>query len=269
MRFFFNLFSLIFSIINIYAFQDSTNVYQIEYERTLTLEKNPKPLVANYEYTKFIEINKSLYGKKNKIKTTSVLSEDEDDDSILYFTPSGKNVTAVYKDYNDAVFYSKHEVAYKYFVVQDSLDIFNWNIEEQTKEILGFKCQFATMDFRGRTYEAWFAPKLPVGGPWKYDGLPGMILELKSIDNFIAFKTIAIKNGKLSQEKLIDNPFDGKETLTWNEFKALYKKKALELISYRPNKYSAGIISSRGGIENYIAKDDEEYNKALKEASKN
>lgn len=254
---------MVFYFYDVFSQQDSINIYKIQYERILTFEDDFKPFVSIYEYTKFIEFNKSVYNKKGKIKSPNKLVSDDEDDTILYFTPSGKNVSVVFKDYEKMEFYSKHEVAFKHFVVKDSLGIFNWNINNEKKEILGFKCQLATMDFRGRKYEAWFATELPVGGPWKYDGLPGMILEIKSIDNFISFKAIGVKNTKIELHTL-ENPFKTNNTLTWSQFKALYKKKAIELISYRPNENAGGVESSRGGIETYIDEDDEEYKRALK-----
>ena len=246
--------------------QDSINVYQVQYERTLTLEHLYNPLVATYEYTKFIEYNKSIYKKKrNSIKSNSTLIKDKNDDSNLFFNSSEKNTSVVFKDYGKNEFFSKHEVNYRYFVVKDSLTIFNWSIKSKKKEILGFSCQLASMDYRGRKYEAWFTTELPVGGPWKYDGLPGMILELKSIDNFIAFKTISIKNNKIKLDAL-KNPFKTKKALSWSQFTALYKKKTLELFSYQFDEGDSapGVVSSRGGIEFYISEDDREYNKALK-----
>ncbi|WP_336127586.1 GLPGLI family protein [Mesoflavibacter sp. CH_XMU1422-2] len=252
---------------NIYAQQDSINVYQVQYDRTLTVESTQNTLHGVYELTTFIEFEKSFFQRKNAYQNNNKLVVDDDDDTVFINTPSEKNVSVVYKDYDKNCFYNKHEIAYKYFVVKDSLNIYNWTILSDSKEILGFKCQLATMSFRGRQYEAWFTTELPVGGPWKYDGLPGMILEIKSLDNFIAFKAFNVKNAKIKLET-IENPLNTKKVLTWEEFKALYKKKAIELISYKPNENAVGVESSRGGIENYIDEDDEEYNKALKKIHK-
>ena len=53
-----------------------------------------------------------------------------------------------------------------------------WQILSETKELLGYSCQLATCDFRGRTWYAWFSTDIPVNeGPWKLFGLPGLVLE--------------------------------------------------------------------------------------------
>ena len=49
--------------------------------------------------------------------------------------------------------------------------------------ISGYETQRATCQFRGRSYEAWFTPSIPISaGPNFFGGLPGLILELHSMD---------------------------------------------------------------------------------------
>lgn len=53
-----------------------------------------------------------------------------------------------------------------------------WIVEDSIKEILGYTCKKATCDFRGRHWIAWYAVDIPFkDGPWKLNGLPGLILE--------------------------------------------------------------------------------------------
>jgi len=69
----------------------------------------------------------------------------------------------------------------------------NWNITEKTDTINGFLVQQAFVEFGGRRWEAWFAPDLPIPiGPYKFYGLPGLIVNIKDSSGTWAFmmKTI-------------------------------------------------------------------------------
>lgn len=239
--------------------KDSVSVFQIEYRKTLTIENSAKTFTTLHGLQRYIEFDVSMFNKISESQMPNQLIDDKDDDSVFYITPQGNNVSLVYKEYSTGKFYSKNDIAYKYFLIEDSLENFNWQILGETKEILGYACQLATMDYRGRSYEAWFATELPIGGPWKYDGLPGMILSIQSEQKFISFEAISIKSSKVKLAK-IDNPFKTKDAISWDAFKKLYKEKAIALGRYTPGEGdSGGIILSRRGIETYIEENDTEY----------
>lgn len=66
------------------------------------------------------------------------------------------------------------------YYVSEDLETINWQLQKDEKNIGNFKCQKATADFRGRHYTAWFTQEIPVNlGPWKFNGLPGLILEIR------------------------------------------------------------------------------------------
>ncbi len=51
-------------------------------------------------------------------------------------------------------------------------------VEDSTKTILDYQCIMATTDFHGRKWTVWFTPEIPMqDGPWKFCGLPGLIME--------------------------------------------------------------------------------------------
>lgn len=55
-----------------------------------------------------------------------------------------------------------------------------WKLADGERSILGYACRRATCTFRGRNYEAWYAPEIAVSaGPWKFGGLPGLILAIR------------------------------------------------------------------------------------------
>ncbi len=72
---------------------------------------------------------------------------------------------------------------------------FNWKIDPETSDVLNYSCQKATVSFRGREYTAWFTSDIPVSdGPWKFIGLPGLILKVYDSEQRFSFELIGIEN---------------------------------------------------------------------------
>lgn len=69
----------------------------------------------------------------------------------------------------------------------------NWEKTSETKIILGYECNTAITFFRGRKYKAFYSKKIsPTFGPWKFNGLGGLILEIQSEDNQYSFTATKI-----------------------------------------------------------------------------
>lgn len=61
----------------------------------------------------------------------------------------------------------------------EKLPLFNWEIGNEKKKILGYSCIKATVKHRKRNYIAWFTNEIPFqDGPYKFSGLPGLIVEI-------------------------------------------------------------------------------------------
>lgn len=65
----------------------------------------------------------------------------------------------------------------KYYVEQNLN--FKWIIKEDKEKIENFPVQKAETDFGGRKWIAWFTTEIPIqDGPYKFSGLPGLILKI-------------------------------------------------------------------------------------------
>jgi GLPGLI family protein len=74
------------------------------------------------------------------------------------------------------------------FIAEEPIPIMHWNILTDNKKLGNYSCQKATTTFRGRDYEAWFTTEIPVSdGPWKFHGLPGLILEVYDSNKEVQF----------------------------------------------------------------------------------
>jgi GLPGLI family protein len=66
-------------------------------------------------------------------------------------------------------------------------------ILNEFKAILNYKCQKATVDFGERVFEVWFTPDVPISdGPWKIQGLPGLVVSAKTIDGLHSFEITSL-----------------------------------------------------------------------------
>jgi GLPGLI family protein len=121
---------------------------------------------------------------KKKVEVTT----DEDKSEVnLYFnfdinTPISLGMlTDIKNNYTiDHNFFPIDFAAIKFdtLFVKDKARIISWELLNETKNINSFSCQKAIGNFRGRTYIVWFTNDIPVSlGPWKLNGLPGLILE--------------------------------------------------------------------------------------------
>lgn len=77
----------------------------------------------------------------------------------------------------------------------EPLPVQNWELGEDSLTIAGNLCQNATCRFRGRDYTAWFTTDIPISnGPWKFGGLPGLILKVYDKEKQYVFECVGIEN---------------------------------------------------------------------------
>jgi len=75
------------------------------------------------------------------------------------------------------------------YLIEEPMPAISWKIENDTATFGGLHCQKATTHFKGRDYIAWFCPDLPFhSGPWKLNGLPGVIVDAHDTKNEVLFK---------------------------------------------------------------------------------
>jgi GLPGLI family protein len=126
--------------------------------------------------------------------------------------------------------FQHRQLLQSHYLMKDPQPEINWAIAEETKKIGDYNCQKATARFRGREYTAWFCVDLPYRfGPWKLQGLPGLILEAYDAKGEVKFMFNRFVNSDIKKFTMIELPPDGIQT-TEKEF-----LKTLEAIRSNPN----------------------------------
>lgn len=95
-------------------------------------------------------------------------------------------------------------------VIADQKPSIDWKITNEQNKILGFSVFKAIGNFRGREYTAWFTYEIPVAlGPWKLDGLPGLILRAEEKYGVASYEaTEIIQNSKIKIPDIVYQSFE-------------------------------------------------------------
>lgn len=116
----------------------------------------------------------------------------------------------------------------------------DWKLADSTRTILGYSCQLAECHFRGRDYQAWFTPEIPLNeGPWKFNGLPGLIMEVYDTKHHYHFTLAGLQQS-------------GTEPVCYYDFQSHYEKigRIEYLKACRSNKGTNPEIRKRLNLDN-------------------
>ena len=129
--------------------------------------------------------NKSYYPGSAKLKGRMKDYWSEYQYSQIYV--QGKELTEW------AVMPSPEFTQYRY---TEPWPLMQWTLESEKQTICGYQCQRATCHWRGRDYEAWFTSAIPLkSGPWKFGGLPGLIMMIYDTKHLYTWEAVSVENG--------------------------------------------------------------------------
>ena len=160
---------------------------------------------------KLLEIGKSYskYYDYEAYQQDSVMAVDYPDGlpfSKFLKLPYHPTWESTVKDLKSGTTRTYDKVFIDRYVYEEPLNTMKWSLAPGSEMICGYKCHKATTSFRGRKWTAWYAPQIPVDyGPWKFGGLPGLILKAESDDGDQKFEAVSIhKNGhKIGLERFL------------------------------------------------------------------
>lgn len=181
-------------------------------------------MVFNKEQSYYVTAKDSLE-KAEKVNEQKTFTNDDDSGGTIY------NGIKVSKTGDQVVYHIKKNTIWSTFLyrkmvyVKETAPKINWKISNETKKIGKFNCKKATTQFRGRNYTAWFTTEIPLPfGPWKLNGLPGLILEAYDTNKntYWYFKNIEYPSKTKENVKYLTIPIKEK-FLNYDEFKQFQK----------------------------------------------
>lgn len=178
--------SLLILFLTVNSYCQNSGRIEYEYIKNLGIDyQTIGVLEFAHNTSKFIELKVS--NDKVKINNSNEIT----------VTKNSKYSSINFLDIDNNILYSQFSLFNKRYSTKEEIAKIEWKIINKTKQIGTYECQKAQANFRGRIYNVWFTSKIPVKfGPWKLQGLPGLILEAEDSKSEIIFraKKITLKN---------------------------------------------------------------------------
>lgn len=185
--------TILFLIATTYSIAQNRFCGEIIYQETTNFAwKNSRDFILKFD------ISHALYEEQlpTKSKQKQEVVEKNEGNQLNRTMPRNNLNPEFFYNNRDEFYFMEIYFDEELYVKEDSF-AWDWQLEEETKQIGNFTCQKATTHFRGRDYTAWFAPSIPIPfGPWKFHGLSGLILEI--YDSKMEFH-IQAKNIKIEE----------------------------------------------------------------------
>lgn len=157
-----------------------------------------------FEFNMLLNSNSSYFEPIKKIDNNQY--ENMSDPGKIKIIPTLGNPT--FKDLNKGIYYLSSDYTGELVYISESIPEYNWEIQKDTKEILGYEVRKAICTSNNKGLTAWYAPKLPYSnGPKLVGGLPGLILELET-DNIGEDKATHIFTAKSIKVKSKSSKLD-------------------------------------------------------------
>lgn len=214
---------------------------EVEYVQSTHFSRDfSRDFILRFNNDESIYKETNITEKKEKIEQTN---KDEGQELIREISRNNLNPEFFYND-RESFHFMQVWFDKELLVKEDSL-AWRWDLKDEVRKIGAFNCQKANIKFRGREYTAWFTNEIPVPfGPWKFQGLPGLILEVYDKDKVfhIVAKKVEIEKQDKCEIKVDSLKFQ--EALTIKQ----YLKKKVELIKDDFAKLSSRLPKGYGPL---------------------
>ena len=205
-----NLLSIIASA-QVCIVYESENVFNLNHGGLDISFPEAKIRSSLYLYDTFsLWADDSLYVNKNEIR-----------ESRQVFVVA-KEIYQLYNQHD--IYYRDISNTFRQYSYQEPQEL-SWEVHDnESKEIIGFKCYRATRDSGGTMIEVWFTKELPYSsGPEFYGfNLPGTILELNRSNKYKSFKAVGIRTDDISKFSELPLFHEEEEHQTIRNNKLLY-----------------------------------------------
>ncbi|WP_426478445.1 GLPGLI family protein [Chryseobacterium sp. CBSDS_008] len=180
------------------------------------------------DFTLFVENGKSYFVSDNFLKRDSILNSIQKKQGIGFNfanTPNTRFRSVVIKD-SGIKNISFYDNILKYYFSYQETPNFNWKLISEKKKIGDYSCSKAETVYAGRTWIAWYTTEISINeGPYKFNGLPGLIIQISDTKDDYNFELISIKKGNFPNDNTVfsENYLKKHKQLTKEEYLKVIK----------------------------------------------
>ena len=144
---------------------------------SLYLNEENSLFISDYRINLDTILNNANFSDLDKLRSLPKPSSNK----RIFKSASSKKII-IYDEFYDKI--------YKY---NDSVNM-QWKITDIYDTLNNMKIRKAETKFRGRNYTAWYTSEIPISdGPYKFKGLPGLIIKLYDSKKEINYSLIGLK----------------------------------------------------------------------------
>lgn len=168
--------------------------YQFKFLKDAKISENPREglcvLQIGENYSKFSDTKTlqrdSIFEKFSHLESVGAKEMNQ----LFMYNPLWSMESLKSSTDKKVTYQKRYKTKYEYEEFQPE---FKWQLHNDSKKILDYSCKKATVKYRGREFIAWYTTEVPINnGPYVFEGLPGLILELEDSQNKYHFTAIGI-----------------------------------------------------------------------------
>ncbi|OEY72948.1 GLPGLI family protein [Salegentibacter salarius] len=254
---------IIFSLIFSSAFAQNKEIedqfkYKATYDLTWQIDSTDAESIQNETMVLYMGDNISRFTSENFLKHDSInelRKKNFEKTGRFMAPPQTKFKYKLFKNLTEGRLYFFEKIARDRFKYIEELPLQEWEIHPEIKEVSGYNVQKATTIYAGRDYIAWFTSEIPVSdGPYKFSGLPGLIIEIADTKNYYHFKLSGFK--EIGTAATVSTDEDRYTKVSKNDFLTAQENYARDPL---------GTLSKAGITIGWSEKEEKSAKKELKE----
>lgn len=212
--------------------------------------------VIPYYAKLFVNGNKTLYVTDARIQSDSLrlrFKETMDLSILSVSKKKGNKAEYITGDLVEGIInqhVSIHDSSFKFTTQVNN----KWILDNEVRQIGVYIAKKSHIHLSGRNYTVWYTTEVPFPvGPFKFYGLPGLVLEAYDDTGDVRFELVSVKNGVPDLKKIFIENTNEKIVKSYDEYLKIFK---MAMHSRPPqNLYEFADAESKQRLEeNYQAK---------------